>query len=102
MEASTGVALLDVRAGGIGPGDGHAHGRGNPHYWLDPANAEMITGTLLEAFAKIDPVNTKRYEANRPAFLARLEARMKAWIAALAHQPPLIAYHDTWPYFARR
>jgi ABC-type Zn uptake system ZnuABC Zn-binding protein ZnuA len=25
------------------PGDGHAHGSGNPHYWLDPKNAEIIT-----------------------------------------------------------
>jgi len=52
IDASTDVALLDVRGGGIGPGDGHAHGRGNPHYWLDPANAEMITATLLEAHWK--------------------------------------------------
>jgi ABC-type Zn uptake system ZnuABC Zn-binding protein ZnuA len=55
IDASTDVALLDVRAGGIGPGDGHAHGRGNPHYWLDPVNAEMITATLLEAFASWIP-----------------------------------------------
>jgi len=102
MDASTDVALLDVRAGGIGPGDGHAHGRGNPHYWLDPANAEMITATLLEALARLDPANAKRYEANRLAFLARLDAKMREWTAALRGAPPLIAYHDTWPYFARR
>lgn len=96
------MALLDVRAGGIGTADGHAHGRGNPHYWLDPANAEMITATLLEALARIDPQNAKRYEANRLAFLARLDAKMREWTEALRNAPPLIAYHDTWPYFARR
>jgi ABC-type Zn uptake system ZnuABC Zn-binding protein ZnuA len=102
IDASTDVALLDVRAGGVGPSDGHAHGRGNPHYWLDPANAEMITGTILEALARLDPPNARRYEANRLAFLARLDARMKEWTAMLAGTAPLIAYHDTWPYFARR
>ena len=102
IDASRDVALLDVRAGGVGPADGHAHGRGNPHYWLDPANAEMITGTLLEALARIDPPNAQRYEANRLAFLARLEARMAEWKAVLAAPPALIAYHDTWPYLARR
>ncbi|HEY4998328.1 MAG TPA: metal ABC transporter substrate-binding protein, partial [Usitatibacter sp.] len=102
IDASTDVALLDVRAGGIGPDDGHAHGRGNPHYWLDPANAAMITATLLEALARLDPPNAKRYEANRLAFLARLEAKMREWSLALGKSPPLIAYHDTWPYFARR
>jgi ABC-type Zn uptake system ZnuABC Zn-binding protein ZnuA len=102
IDASTDVALLDVRAGGIGPGDGHAHGRGNPHYWLDPANAEMITATLLEHFARVDPARAKLYETNRLAFLARLEKRLPEWSRALQSPGPLIAYHDTWPYFARR
>jgi ABC-type Zn uptake system ZnuABC Zn-binding protein ZnuA len=91
-----------VRAGGAGPGDGHAHGRGNPHYWLDPANAEMITATILEAFARIDPANAKRYESNRLAFLSLLHSKIPAWTRTLQHAPSLIAYHDTWPYFARR
>ncbi len=102
IDASTDVALLDVRAGGIGPGDGHAHGRGNPHYWLDPANAEMITATILEAFVKLDPANSNRYDANRRAFLNQLDAKLAHWSRTLAKAPPLIAYHDTWPYFARR
>lgn len=102
IDASTDVALLDVRSGGIGPGDGHAHGRGNPHYWLDPRNAEMITGTILEALARIDPPNAKRYESNRLAFLALLDSRIPEWSRALQGAAPLVAYHDTWPYFARR
>jgi zinc/manganese transport system substrate-binding protein/zinc transport system substrate-binding protein len=102
IDASTDVALLDVRAGGIGPGDGHAHGRGNPHYWLDPVNAEMITATILDSFSKIDPANAKRYDANRQAFLARLDAKLVQWSRALVKTPPLVSYHDTWPYFARR
>jgi ABC-type Zn uptake system ZnuABC Zn-binding protein ZnuA len=102
IDASTDVALLDVRAGGVGPDDGHAHGRGNPHYWLDPANAAMITATILEALARLDPPNAKRYEANRLAFLERLDAKMGEWKRALENAPALIAYHDTWPYFARR
>jgi ABC-type Zn uptake system ZnuABC Zn-binding protein ZnuA len=102
IDASLDVALLDVRAGGVGANDGHAHGRGNPHYWLDPANAEGITATLLEALARLDPAYGEQYERNRRAFLARLDAKMREWTAALKSAPPLIAYHDTWPYFARR
>ena len=102
IDASTDVALLDVRAGGIGPGDGHAHGRGNPHYWLDPVNAEMITATILEGFAKLDPANAKAFEANRLRFLSQLDGKLAQWSRSLKDVPPLIAYHDTWPYFARR
>ena len=102
IDASTDVALLDVRGGGIGPGDGHAHGRGNPHYWLDPANAEMITGTIFEALVRLDPPNAKRFEANRLAFLAKLDAKLAEWSRNLRAAGPIVAYHDTWPYFARR
>ena len=104
VDASRDVALLDVRPGGIGPGDGHAHGRGNPHYWLDPANAQAITGSILEALAQADAPRAKRYEANRLAFLARIAEQLPQWQHALASWQgrSLIAYHDTWPYFARR
>jgi len=102
VDASSYIALLDVRAGGIGADAGHAHGRGNPHYWLDTANAELITASILEALARVDPANAKRYEANRVAFLARLDAKIAEWARLLGGAPPLVAYHDTWPYFARR
>ena len=102
IDASRDVALLDVRAGGVGSSDGHAHGRGNPHYWLDPMNAEMITATILEALAALDPANAKGYEENRLAFMAELERRMHTWSRALPHSTAILAQHDTWPYFARR
>jgi zinc/manganese transport system substrate-binding protein/zinc transport system substrate-binding protein len=102
VDASRDVALLDVRAGGVGPTDGHAHGRGNPHYWLDPINAEMVTATILEALAALDPANANRYEANRLAFVRELELRMHDWSKALSHPSAIVAQHDTWPYFARR
>src|SRR6266436_6206687 len=72
VDASFGIAPLEVRGVTVGPGDGHAHGSGNPHYWLDPKNAEFITANILEGLTRIDPANTKTYEANRQAFLARL------------------------------
>lgn len=104
VDASYAIAVLEVRGASVGPGDGHAHGSGNPHYWLDPNNAEIITGNILEALARLDPANAKVYEANRLAFLARLENRLKEWEARLAtlHGMPIIAYHNNWAYFARR
>ena len=104
VDASWGIAPLEVRGVAVGPGDGHAHGSGNPHYWLDPKNAEFITANILEGLARIDPAHAKTYEANRQAFLAHLSAKLTEWEARLAplRQLPLIAYHNSWPYFARR
>jgi len=104
IDASFGVAALEVRGQNVGPGDGHAHGSGNPHYWLDPKNAEIVTGNILEGLACVDPANTTIYEANRLAFLVRLERKLKEWEERLAalQGVPLVAYHNSWPYFARR
>ena len=104
VDASYAIAALDVRGISVGPGDGHAHGNGNPHYWLDPKNADIVTGNILEGLARVDPANGKAYEENRRAFLARLDQRLGEWehkLAALAGVP-LVAYHNSWAYFARR
>ena len=104
VDASFGIAVLELRGMSVGPSDGHAHGSGNPHYWLDPKNAEIITANILETLARIDPANAARYEANRQAFLARLNAKVAEWETKLSSLKamPIVAYHNSWPYFARR
>jgi ABC-type Zn uptake system ZnuABC Zn-binding protein ZnuA len=104
VDASYGIAPLEVRGVTIGPGDGHAHGSGNPHYWLDPKNAEFITANILWGLARIDPAHAKTFETNRQAFLARLSMKLTEWETSLAplRTTPLVAYHNSWPYFARR
>jgi ABC-type Zn uptake system ZnuABC Zn-binding protein ZnuA len=104
VDASFAIAVLELRGMSVGPGDGHAHGSGNPHYWLDPKNAETITANIAEALGRIDPANAKTYGANRQAFLTRLNAKLTEWESKLSALKgmPMVAYHNSWPYFARR
>jgi ABC-type Zn uptake system ZnuABC Zn-binding protein ZnuA len=104
VDASLAIAVLDQQGASVGPGDGHAHASGNPHYWLDPKNAEIVTGNILETLVQIDPTNGPYYETNRLAFLERLEAKLRDWDTQLApvRGKPMIAYHNTWAYLARR
>ena len=104
VDASFAISVLELRGMSVGPGDGHAHGSGNPHYWLDPKNAETITANILEALARIDPANAAAYEANRQAFVSRLNAKLAQWESRLSalKSVPIVAYHNSWPYFARR
>src|SRR5262245_27072277 len=104
VDASFAIAVLELRGMSVGPGDGHAHGSGNPHYWLDPKNAATITANILETMARIDPANAATYEANRQAFLTRLNAKLAEWESRLSaiKSVPMVAYHNSWPYFARR
>ncbi len=104
VDASYGVAVLELRGMSVGPTDGHAHGSGNPHYWLDPRNAEIVTANILEGLSRIDPAHAAEYEVNRSEFVRKLSQKITEWQAKL--QPlrgiPVIAYHNSWPYFARR
>jgi ABC-type Zn uptake system ZnuABC Zn-binding protein ZnuA len=102
IDGALGISLLEVRGLEVGPG--HAHGSGNPHYWMDPANAEVITGNVLVALAKLDPAGAKRFEQRRSAFLATLDAKRVAWEATMApfRGRAFVAYHNAWAYFARR
>ncbi len=106
VDASVGIPLLEVKGRSLDPtgADGHAHGLANPHYWLDPANAEVITGAIAEAVARIAPQSAAAVAARRTEFLTRLTTKLSGWEDLLRSQrgAKLIAYHNTWPYFARR
>jgi ABC-type Zn uptake system ZnuABC Zn-binding protein ZnuA len=103
VDSSQGIMLLDVLPRGLSDA-GHGHGIGNPHYWLDPKNAELMTAHILLALADAAPHEAKRFEAQRNAFLERLKQREALWLRRV--QPlkgsALIAYHNNWPYLARR
>ncbi len=104
VDASAGIPLLEIRGQSVVNEGGHAHGVANPHYWLDPENAAIVTAGIAEALARRMPAEAARILANRERFLGELNARLQRWSAQLAAFTgvKLIAYHNSWPYFARR
>src|SRR5204863_6024809 len=104
LDASAGIPLLEIRGQTVVNEGGHAHGVANPHYWLDPENAITVTAGIAEALARMAPGERERILANRKGFLSELEVRRARWDRTLASfaGSKLIAYHNSWPYFARR
>lgn len=104
LDASTGIPLLEIRGQSVVAEGGHAHGVANPHYWLDPDNAAIITAGIAEILIRAAPAGRERVIANRGRFLVELEMRRQRWSDSLAPYAgaKLIAYHNSWPYFARR
>jgi ABC-type Zn uptake system ZnuABC Zn-binding protein ZnuA len=104
LDASVGIPLLEIRGQSVVNEGGHAHGVANPHYWLDPESAVIVTAGIAEALIRIAPGERDRVVANRERFLAELNARRQRWYELLAPYAgaKLIAYHNSWPYFARR
>ncbi|MBI3516174.1 MAG: zinc ABC transporter substrate-binding protein [Proteobacteria bacterium] len=105
VDASVGIPLLEVVGRGLeAQQSGHAHGAANPHYWLDPANADTITAMIAAGIGRVAPALAARVAANRLRFLTALAARTRDWQTRLApyEGAAVIAYHSSWPYFARR
>ncbi len=104
VDASAGIPLLEIRGQSAVNEGGHAHGVANPHYWLDPENAITITAGIADALVRIAPGQREKIIANREGFLRKLASGLAHWERTLAPfaGTKLIAYHNSWPYFARR
>ena len=63
-----------------------------------------MTASILEALSRLSPTDRPYFEANRNAFLLKLDTRMKDWSARLAplRGTKVVVVHDSWSYFAER
>jgi ABC-type Zn uptake system ZnuABC Zn-binding protein ZnuA len=104
LDASAGIALLELRGRTVTITPGHAHGSANPHYWLDPANGLAVAQRIAEALARLAPAQRPEIETAHARFAAELQRRTAEWQKTLEPYKgaPLVTYHNTWPYFARR
>ena len=67
-------------------------------------NAEIMTANIAVALSRLDPEGTSTFETNRTQFLTRLEGKLTQWQDKLEplKAKPLVAYHNSFAYFARR
>lgn len=104
IDVSNGIALLEVRSAVLDAGSGHGHGGGNPHYWLDPANMEIISTNIVNGLLQVDAGYADYYRRNYQRFVDVLRQNAELWQQRMAEFAgrPLLVYHDSWAYFARR
>jgi len=77
---------------------------GNPHIWLDPENAKIMTRHIADGLMETDPAHTAEYRANLDDYVQRLtdsERELQLLVATLGDRR-IVTYHPAWPYFARR
>jgi zinc/manganese transport system substrate-binding protein len=101
--ASQGIQMLEVPAA-LDRSQGDLHALGNPHFVTDPLNALIVAEHIGEAFCQLDPASANQFRANAKAFRQRLEAKLVEWQRLLGpfQGRRVVAYHNIWPYFARR
>src|SRR5256886_8286030 len=103
IQASQGVRLMNVPANATRAA-GDVHALGNPHFTADPIIAKAIAQHIAQSFSALDPANAAFYEANYKKFEATINAKLQEWGAAMSpfKGQHVVAYHDSWPYFAHR
>ena len=64
--------------------EGDIHPLGNPHYYADPKNLEIVADHLAEVFSRLDPANAADYAANAKAFDEKMETSLAKWEEQMA------------------
>src|SRR5436190_2737212 len=103
VQASQGVRLMNVPAN-VTRAAGDVHALGNPHFMTDPIIAKTVAQHIAQSFAAVDAPNAAFYDANYKKFEATINAKLQEWGTAMLpfKGQSVVAYHDSWPYFAHR
>jgi len=103
VQASQGIRLMNVPTN-VTRAAGDVHALGNPHFAADPIIAKAIAAHIAQAFSAVDPPNAAFYNANYKKFEATVNAKLQEWGAKLLpfKGQSVVAYHDSWVYFAHR
>lgn len=103
VQASQGVRLMNVPTN-VTRAAGDVHALGNPHFAIDPIIAKAIAQHIAQSFSAVDAPNAASYDANYKKFEGTINAKLQQWGAAMLpfKGQHVVAYHDSWPYFAHR
>lgn len=104
LDVSRGAEILDRPTGGVDRSMGDVHPMGNPHYWLDPANAVRIAIQVEKRLEQLQPGNAAYFQKRLNDFKLRMNEANKRWTAMLApfKGAKIVTYHNSWPNFMRR
>lgn len=103
LDVSQGVEILDRPTVVVNRSMGDVHPSGNPHYWLDPANAVRISIQIRNRLAQRRPADTLYFDQRLNDFKIRINDANKRWVGLMApfKGAKVITYHNSWPNFAR-
>ncbi len=104
VDASQGVDVLEKPTGTVSRAEGDIHPLGNPHYYADPKNLEIVAHRLADVFSRLDPANAADYAANAKAFDEKMDAALDKWEKQMAPYKgaSVVTYHPNFVYFADR
>ncbi|HEV8660840.1 MAG TPA: metal ABC transporter substrate-binding protein [Thermoanaerobaculia bacterium] len=103
LDVSQGVEILERPTVAVTRAMGDVHPLGNPHYWLDPANAVRIAIQIRNRLAQLRPEDAAYFDQRLNNFKIRINEANKRWLALMApyRGAKIIDYHPSLPNFAK-
>ncbi len=103
IACAQGIPLLEIPST-LDRSKGDIHAAGNPHYLVDPVNAKAVAQRIADGFCSQDGKSCDVYRANLKKFTDAIDAKLVEWQKTLEpfKGQQLVAYHNSWLYFARR
>lgn len=104
LDASRGIQVFGVPDGRVDRSQGDVHGKGNPHFLMDPVNGAIVADTVAQRLCGLDAGGCASFKSNAEAFRGRIEVALSKWTTTLApyQGAKVVVYHDSWPYFTKR
>jgi len=104
LDVSARIEKLQVPAGRVDMRMGDIHIYGNPHYWLDPANADLILEDITNILCRLFPSEEEYFWQNYRKYTEQIDSAIVEWQRVM--QPftgtKIVTYHNSWIYFATR
>jgi ABC-type Zn uptake system ZnuABC Zn-binding protein ZnuA len=103
LDVSQGVEILERPTVAVTRAMGDVHPLGNPHYWLDPANAVRIAIQIRNRLAQLRPEDAAYFDQRLNNFKIRINEANKRWLALMApyRGAKAVDYHPSLPNFAK-
>src|SRR5690349_18767573 len=101
VDASEGIDVLEKPVGTVSRAEGDIHPLGNPHYYADPKNLEIVADHLAEVFSRLDAANAADYAANAKSFDQRMDSALAKWEHEMSPYKgaSVVTYHRNFDYF---
>lgn len=104
VDASGRIDKLQVPTGKVDMRMGAIHIFGNPHYWLDPVNANLILEDITNRLCLLLPEGEEYFKQNFHQYTGKIDSAITEWQREM--QPfagtKIVTYHNSWIYFANR
>ncbi len=103
IDLSRGITILEIPQGKLDRSAGDVHPSGNPHFWMDPRNALILSRTMVKTFSEARPAQADLFAAQGKVFENQLKAKINSWekSAEKLRGKKVITYHKSFTYLTQ-